>query len=158
MQIRNYRLPAFARVQQRRVVKTPKSYYFDVGVVNYLRNRRNLLPGSVDFGHALEHLIVQEAMACVSYKKLRKSLSYWRAASGREVDLVYGDAEVAVEIKSTLEVQSHHMKGLQAFAGDYPAARKIIVSLDAAPRVVNGVEVMPAVHFLKAMWNDEIFT
>lgn len=42
------------------------------------------------------------------------------------------------------------------FQEDFPAVRAIIVSLDKYPRVMNGVEIIPAEQFLKALWNSEI--
>lgn len=131
-------------------------YFFDKGIVNYLCNLRQLEPGSADLGHALEHLIVQELFAYVSYTRQRKQLSYWRTASGYEVDVVYGDAEEAIEVKSSNEVQPCHIKGLRAFAEGHPAARNIIISLDAACRVINRVEVWPVLEFFKALWNGDI--
>ena len=151
-----YMLPAFGKAQKRRIIKAPKFYFFDVGIVNYLCNRRKMEPGSVDFGHALEHLIFHEMTAYLSYAHQRKGLSYWRTTSGYEVDLVYGDAEVAIEIKSTKEVQSRHLKGLKAFCEEHPTARAIIISLDVACRTMNQVEVWPVSQFLKALWNGDI--
>ncbi len=151
-----YMIPAFRNVQKRRLIKAPKFYYFDVGIVNYLCNRRKLEPGSTDFGHGFEHLIVQELIAYLSYSHSRKALSYWRTTSGYEVDIVYGDAEVAIEIKSASEVQSRHLKGLKAFSEEHPSARTIIVSLDTAYRKMNQVEIWPASQFLKALWEGEI--
>ena len=113
-------------------------------------------PGSVDFGHALEHLVVQELIANISYTRNRKQLSYWRTAAGHEVDIVYGDAEVAIEIKSSSEVQPYHLKGLKAFAEEYPSSRCIIVSLDAVRRRIGEIEVWPVVEFLSAVWHGEI--
>ena len=153
-----YMLPAFATVQKRRLIKAPKFYYFDVGIVNYLCNRRKMEPGSADFGHAFEHLIVQELMAYISYAHLRKKLSYWRTTSGFEVDLVYGDAQVAIEIKSSQEIQPKHLKGLKAFGEEYPAARKISVSLDVAYRKLNNVEVWPVKQFLNDLWQGDILS
>ena len=151
-----YMLPAFTRVKKRRLIRAPKFYFFDVGIVNYLCNRRQMEPGSTDFGHALEHLVFQELVAYLSYTRLRKQLSYWRTASGHEVDLVYGDAEVAIEIKSTQEVQTRHLKGLKAFAEEHSSSRRIIVSLDTARRTMGDVEVWPVVEFFCALWRGEI--
>ena len=151
-----YMIPAFRNVQKRRLIKTPKFYYFDVAIVNYLCNRRKLEPGSVDFGHAFEHLIVQELLAYLSYSHSRKSLSYWRTTSGYEVDIVYGDAEVAIEVKSSSEIQSRHLKGLKAFSEEHPIARTIIVSLDPVYRRMNDVEIWPVRQFLKSLWQGKI--
>ena len=151
-----YMLPAFSRVKKRRLIKAPKFFFFDVGIVNYLCNRRHMEPGSTDFGHALEHLVVQELVAYLSYTRQRKQLSYWRTASGHEVDLVYGDAEVAIEIKSSQEVQTRHLKGLKAFAEEHSSSRRIIVSLDTARRTMGDIEVWPVAEFFGALWRGEI--
>lgn len=74
-----------------KILPTSRFYYFDVGVVNHLLNRANLLPGSVDFGHAFEHLMIQELVAYLSYSESEEQLSYWRTASGYEVDAVIGN-------------------------------------------------------------------
>ena len=75
-----------------------------MGVVNHLLNRSNLQPGSVDFGHAFEHLMIQEIMAHFSYSESDERLSYWRTASGYEVDAIIGDGRVAIEFKNCEEV------------------------------------------------------
>lgn len=151
-----YMLPAFTTTKKRRLIKSPKFYFFDIGLVNHLLDRHNITPGSADFGHALEHLFVQELFAYVSYRKLRKTLSYWRTTSGYEVDLVYGNAEVAIEIKSSTEVQSRHLHGLKAFAEEHPQARLIAASLDDTHRMMNGVEIWPIEELLQAIWRNEI--
>ena len=73
-----------------------------------------------------------------------------------EVDAILGDARVAIEIKSTPEVQVRHLKGLKVFAEEYPQARLLIVSLDSAPRLTDGVEVMPVGYFLQQLWAGKI--
>jgi len=50
------------------------------GIANYLRNRRNIQLGSVDFGHAFEHYIIQELIAYLGYNGKQEQLSYWRRA------------------------------------------------------------------------------
>lgn len=151
-----YMIPAFTLTKKRRAITTRKFYYFDIGVVNHLLNRSNLQPGSIDFGHAFEHFMIQEIIAYLSYYDKREKLSYWRTAGGYEVDAIIGDARVAIEFKSSDEVQSKHTKGLKAFEEDFPEARKIIVSLDRNKRILNGIEVIPATEFLKMLWNGEI--
>lgn len=151
-----YMIPAFTLSKKRRAITTKKFYYFDVGVVNYLLNRSNLQPGSIDFGHAFEHFMIQEIVAYLSYYEKREKLSYWRTANGYEVDAIIGYARVAIEFKSSEEVQSKHTKGLKAFEEDFPDARKIIVSLDCNKRILNGIEVIPALEFLQMLWNGVI--
>ena len=91
-----------------------------MGIANFLLKRKSLLPGSPEFGHALEHLVIQEIIAYIGYSESKHSLSYWRTTSGYEVDAVIGNARVAIEVKSTEEVQSYHTKGLKAFSDEFP--------------------------------------
>jgi len=152
-----YIIPAFTRNVKRRVTQSPKFYYFDVGVANFLLKRAALSPGSPEFGHAFEHFIIQELIAYVGYFRPLQNLSYWRTSSGYEVDAIIGNAEVAIEIKSSEEVQSHHTKGLKAFSEEFPDCRLILVLLDKYPRRINNMEVYPALEFLKILWNGELF-
>lgn len=153
-----YMIPAFTRTVKRRLNQAPRFYYFDVSLPNYLLHRYQMQPGSDDFGHAFEHLLIQEIVAYLGYNDIEHALSYWHTYNGYEVDAVLGDAEVAIEFKSCSEVQSKHLRGLKAFKEEHPEARLIIVSLDAAPRLFYEVEVMPAKHFLRELWAGNIFS
>ena len=152
-----YMVPAYRRTVKRRLSQSPRFYYFDVSIPNYLLHRQNLQPGSEDFGHAFEHLMIQEIIAYLGYHDIENALSYWHTHSGYEVDAVLGDASVAVEFKSCTEVQSRHLRGLKAFREEHPESRLIIVSLDVAPRRFNDVEVMPATLFLQELWAGRIY-
>ena len=151
-----YMIPCFVHTKKRRSIQAPKFYYFDVGIANYLRNRRNVQLGSTDFGHAFEHFIIQELIAYLGYNEKEEQLSYWRTSSGYEVDAIIGNGCVAIEIKSVEEIQSRHTKGLKAFQEDFPDCRLIAVSFDSRPRIANGIEIYPANIFLKKLWNHEI--
>lgn len=152
-----YMIPAFSKTVKRKLRQSPKFYYFDVAIPNYLLSRRNLKPGSADFGHAFEHLVIQEIIAYLGYHKIENALSYWHTYNDYEVDTVLGDAKVAIEIKSNEEVQSRHLRGLKAFSEEHPEARLIVVSLDTNPRFLNGVEIWPAKQFLEQLWTGKIF-
>ena len=152
-----YIVPAFSRTVKRRINQAPRFYYFDVALPNYLLHRGNMQPGSEDFGHAFEHLLMQEIIAYLGYHDIENALSYWHTYTGYEVDAVLGDAQVAIEFKSSQEVQSKHLRGLKAFKEEHPGARLIIVSLDVQPRSFHGVEVLPATHFLQQLWLGNIF-
>ena len=152
-----YRIPAYTKVMQRRLVQAPRFYYFDIGITNHLLHRKELVRGTPDYGHAFEHLVIQEIQAYLDYHDYEDSLAYWRTDGGYEVDAVLGDAKVAIEIKSTDEVQSRHTKGLKAFMEDFPDTRPIIVSRDRSPRTLNGIEILPVREFLKMLWNGDIY-
>ena len=152
-----YLVPAFTEKVKRRVVQSPRFYYFDTGLTNHLLKRGEVRPGSPEFGHSFEHLIILELLAYIGYSGQLDQLSYWRTTSGYEVDAVIGPARVAIEIKSSEEVQSRHLKGLRAFSEEFPDARLIVVSLDKRSRMANGVEIYPATEFLTMLWGGKLF-
>ena len=108
-----YRIPAFQKVMKRRLVQAPRFYYFDVGVANHLLHRKDLVRGTPEYGHAFEHLVIQELYAWLHYTHSEEELSYWRTYTGLEIDAVIGDARAAIEIKSVEEVMPKHLKGLK---------------------------------------------
>ena len=151
-----YRIPAYTKVMKRRLVQAPRFYYFDVGVANYLLHRKELIRGSADYGHAFEHLVVQELVAYMHYRHCEEKLSYWRTYTGVEVDIIVGDARVAIEIKSTEEVQNRHIKNLKAFAEEYPDSKLMIVSLDVFTRQMGNIECIYVMDFFHRLWTDGI--
>jgi len=153
-----YMIPPFRKTKKRSSVGMSRFYYFDVGVANYLSNRVHLQPGSNDYGHAFEHLMMQELRAYLGYSGSREELCYWRTSArpNYEVDAIVGDGRVAIEFKSSREVRSVHTKGLKAFREEYPDCRAIIVSHDARPRMLNDIEVLPAQDFLRMLWAGQI--
>lgn len=151
-----FRVPAYTQTMKRRLVRAPRFYYFDVGIANHLLHRKNLTRGTTEYGHAFEHLVIQELRAWLSYTEQEEQLSYWHAYTGQEVDAVIGDARVGIEIKSVEEVQPRHLKGLKAFASDYPGSRLMIVSLDPINRKMGNVECLYVLDFFKKLWEEGI--
>lgn len=151
-----YMVPAYAKVKKRKLVQAPRFYYFDVGVANHLLHRQYLVRGTAEYGHAFEHLVVQEIVAYLGYMHSEKHLSYWRTYAGAEVDAVIG-SEVAIEIKSVEEVLPRHLKGLKAFGEEHPESRRIIVSLDPFDRTLGDVECMHVNRFFDDLWSHRLF-
>ncbi|MBQ2351800.1 MAG: ATP-binding protein [Bacteroidales bacterium] len=151
-----YRIPAFRKVMKRRLMQAPKFYYFDIGVANHLLHRKEMSRGSVDYEHAFEHLVIQEIYAWLHYTHSEETLSYWRTYTGIEVDAVIGDARVAIEIKSTEEIQLRHTKGLKAFGEEHPDSRRMVVSLDKFNRRIGDIECVYVLDFFKMLWSGGI--
>ncbi|MCK4487972.1 MAG: ATP-binding protein [Desulfobacterales bacterium] len=151
-------LPAFRKRKKRRLVTSPKFYFFDLSPVIHFSRRGKVVPGSELFGRAFEHYIWMEIVAHSSYSGLFYPISYWRTASGFEVDFIIGDHEIAIEVKSTELAHTTHLKGLRRFKEEYSARRSILVSLDAKPRMTeDGIEILPWQIFLERLWGGEIY-
>ncbi|MBM4047620.1 MAG: ATP-binding protein [Planctomycetes bacterium] len=150
-------VPAWRKRAKRRVIQAPRFYFFDVGVVNELARRGQVLPGSAEFGAAFEHFIFMELRAHASYSGLHYPVAYWHTASGFEVDFMLAEGSVAVEAKSTDHPTSDHLRGLRALKEDIPVKRAILVSRVSRPRKTeDGIEVLPWDHFLRDLWAGRI--
>ena len=149
-------LPSFQKRPKRRVVAAPKFYLCDVGIVHSLLKRGKVEFATENFGKAFEHFIYQELYAHSRYSGLEYPVSYWRTSSGFEVDFVLGDHQVAIEVKSSDNVNPRHLKGLRAFAAEYRVEKLIVVSNDPYPRLVDNILILPVNVFLERLWGGSI--
>lgn len=151
-----YTIPSYTKTVKRKVVQAPKFYFFDVGVYNYLMNRTSLAPGSPEYGHAFEHFVVQEIRAYLGYRHDDKALSYWHTYNHKEIDLVIGEAEIGIEIKSVEEIQNRHLLNFKDYKEEFPESRCILVSKDKLTRRQGDIELIYINDFLRMLWNDEL--
>jgi predicted AAA+ superfamily ATPase len=151
-------LPSFRKRPKRRVIGAPKFYFADVGVVNRLARRGELHPGSELYGKAFENWVFHELTAYAAYREDENTLSYWRLASGIEVDFVLGDMVVAIEAKSSAKIIRDHLKGLRSLVADHPnVARRIVVCREPRPRKTDdGIDILPADTFVRRLWNGDV--
>ncbi|MBR0297452.1 MAG: ATP-binding protein [Bacteroidales bacterium] len=151
-----FEVPAYRKVIKRKLYKSPRFYYFDVGIANHLTKRYHLAPKTPEYGHALEHLIMQEIVAYLGYTNSDEELTYWRTYENLEVDAVIGDARVAIEIKSKEHIDHDDKKGVTEFAKEHPDTKQIIVSKDRISRRSGDVDLYYVTDFFKALWAGEI--
>jgi predicted AAA+ superfamily ATPase len=152
-------LPGYTKHPKRRVIAAPKFYFSDVGVVNFLARRGVLRPGSELFGKAFENWVFHEMCARNAYSEAFARLSYWRLASGIEVDFIVNDMELAIEAKGTARVTADHFKGLRALAQDHPRIRqRLVVCLEPrARKTADGILILPAGEFCARLVTGRLF-
>lgn len=151
-----FEVPAYRKVIKRKLYKSPRFYYFDIGIANHLTKRYQLAPKTPEYGHAFEHLIIQEIVAYLAYTNSDEELTYWHTYENIEVDAIIGDARVAIEIKSTDHVDHGDKKGIMEFAKEHPNAKQILVSRDRISRRSGNVDLYYVTDFFKALWTGEI--
>ncbi|MGN0227566.1 MAG: DUF4143 domain-containing protein [Paludibacteraceae bacterium] len=107
--------------------------------------------------HAFEHFVIQEIIAYLGYKNSDEKLSYWHTYTRNEVDAIIGN-RVAIEIKSADMVQPKYLKGLRAFAEEYPNFDRMIVSWDPINRKTeDGIRIIFIRDFLQELWSGKLF-
>ena len=152
-------LPSYRKRAKRRVIGSPRFYFVDVGVVNRLARRGEILPGSELYGKAFENWTFHELTAYSSYRESGQPLSYWRLASGVEVDFVVGRMKVAIEAKSATRITTDHLRGLRAVIQDHTGVeRRIVVCREPRARKTDdGIEILPAAVFVRRLWDGDLF-
>ncbi len=149
------RIPPWRKAVNRRLIETEKFYLFDVGVANYLA-RRTPKQGTPEFGNSFEHFILMELKAYQAYRNPELDIRYWRTSTGFEVDFILGEMNLAIEVKSTREVNNSHTRALRALLEEHTVENAVIVSQDREPRRVGSyIQVLPWQVFLEKLWADE---
>ncbi len=153
--------PYRKKVKRDIIAATPKFYFFDVGVANYLARQTVTELKGMSAGKAFEHFILMELTAYIGLKRTKTPIHYWRTKTGFEVDFILGNAEVAVEVKISTQVKKQDIKGLIAFCEEHPQTNAIVVSQDTRPRriVVNehtSIRILPWQKFLDSLWKGDI--
>ena len=143
---------------KRRTIQAPKFYYADVGLVNFLCKRGPLEVGSELFGKAFENWVYHELKTYNHYAEAFADLSYWRLASGIEVDFIINDFWLALEAKATQNVKPSHLKGLKAIAEEIPCQQRVLVCLEAHKRETqDGILILPYQDFIQELWDGIYF-
>lgn len=152
-------LPAYRRRPKRRIITSPKFYFTDVGIVNFLARRGKIVPKSELFGKAFENLVFHELLSYNIYREKYAEIFFWRLSSGIEVDFIINHIDCAIECKGTDKVTGSHLKGLRQLLIDHPEAKKrILVSLtDGKRRTEDGIDIVHFDEFVKILWEGELF-
>jgi predicted AAA+ superfamily ATPase len=104
-----------------RVIRTPKTYLNDTGLLSYLvgltLERMQLDAGLA--GAALENFVLMELRKQSTWSDTQPQFYYWRTVTGQEVDIVLEDSAghlVGVEVKASASLQPGDIRGLHALA------------------------------------------
>ncbi|MBK6932078.1 MAG: ATP-binding protein [Saprospirales bacterium] len=100
----------------KRLVKTPKIYFFDTGLLCYLLGIHALeqLNTHFAYGNILENMLIAELYKKRTHRGARAPFWFWRDNHGNEVDLIIEDAGAlrAVELKAAKTFNTRLFQGL----------------------------------------------
>src|SRR5205085_5870184 len=139
-------LNAYAVNETRRLVRHPKFYFFDNGVLNGLL--KNFTLSEDRRGFLFEHFIVNQIMTANFIMGEPARLSTYRTEAGSEVDLIVekdGDA-LALEIKSRSRLTTADFSGLTSFSSlrRRGGKRKLVLLYTGSRAYIEGaVAVLP---------------
>ena len=114
-----YLLPPWHGNINKRLVKSPKLYFYDVGLAAYLLGIQN--PSQVQRdplrGALFENLVINEIIKKFYNSGLDADIFFYRDKHGNEVDVLLPMAQkiIPIEIKSSETYHSEFLRGLQYF-------------------------------------------
>lgn len=126
-----FRLKPYYNNFNKRIVKTPKVYFYDTGLLAYLLGVRTVRELDIHFarGQLFENFVVLEKIKQSWSSKGHEKFYFWRDSTGNEIDLLIerGQDLLAVEIKSGKTIHSDFFKTLNYFRKIKPDTQSYLV-------------------------------
>jgi predicted AAA+ superfamily ATPase len=112
-------MPPFFRNIGKRLIKTPKIYFYDVGLATYLLDIENIkqLRTHPLRGNLFENFVIMEFLKARFNDAKTSNLYFYRDRTGNEIDLVLQKALslIPVEVKSAETLNIEFSRGLLSF-------------------------------------------
>ncbi len=114
-----FRIKPFFKNFGKRIVKSPKLYFTDIGLASYLIGINDIRQVNRDplLGGLFENLVVMEAVKARMNQGLDPDLYFFRDNNQHEVDLIYkrGRELIPIEIKSAMTYNNDLIKNVLYF-------------------------------------------
>jgi uncharacterized protein len=141
-----FRLPPYFENFGKRVIKTPKIYFTDTGLLCYLLGIERVEQVARDplVGNLFENLVVLEALKTRYNAGLTPNLYFFRDNQGHEIDLLHkrGHELLGIEIKSASTWHAAFKRALESFHQKvHPLAQRSVVYRGEPIEFSDGVSV-----------------
>jgi len=132
-------IPAYTRNTLKRIVKHPKGYLRDSGLLHYLLRIPDvdLLTSHPVMGRSWEGLVIEEIIRNLNATGAGFDYYYYRTGGGAEVDLIL-EGEfglIPIEIKYAQTVPSKQLRALKDFIKDQNCRFGLVINNDESPRL-----------------------
>lgn len=111
-----YLLRPYHRSFNKRMIKAPKLYFIDSGLLCYLLGIRSPVELRIHAsrGAVFESSVVSELLKLHWHRGLQPRLHFWRDSAGHEIDIILerGTQSVAIEVKSAATIAADFYAGL----------------------------------------------
>ena len=146
--------PYFANIRKR-LTKTPKVYFYDVGLLCFLLGIRTIeeLVASEYRGAIFENMVIAETLKHHHNLGRRPEAYFYRDDSKREVDLLdftFARQPRIAEIKASTMYHHRYSRWLNGVAAEIavPSEARFVILQGGVARKVDGVQVVPAPQWL----------
>lgn len=149
-----YQLRPYYNNFSKRLIKSPKLYFYDTGIVCSLLRLTNpeMIRTHYLYGALFENLVISEIVKCQSHTGKRPSVYYWRESNGAEIDCIIekrNNEIIALEIKGGQTFNTDYVKNLRNFgknAGPVKIDKKLVYTGDKAT-TISDIQVIPWSNF-----------
>lgn len=140
-------LEPYLQSTRKRVHRSPKFYFFDIGVCRALANLLLVPPhpSTAYYGDLFEHFLVLELIRKEAYQR-RGFRFYYLSDETTSVDLIIERPNLPlalVEIKSTVQIQKNHFSSLSSMKKSFPEADIFCLSQDPNIQSFDGMIAYP---------------
>ncbi|MEA2019865.1 MAG: DUF4143 domain-containing protein [Campylobacterota bacterium] len=134
------KLKPFFKNELKRVIKSPKIYATDTGVLSHLLQitTKEEYEKSSYKGDILETFVYDELIKANTYSNIKAGLYYYRTSDKKEIDFIleFSNKVIAIEIKSSSSVSKDDFKHI------YHLAKEIPNEFDKGILFYNGTQVL----------------
>ncbi len=121
-----YRLYPYSTKARDEIGKSPKIYFWDLGIRNALIDNFDNLNIRNDSGAIFENFVINEIKKEIDYYDLNYKVNYWRLKSGSEVDLILSNNNELI----ACEIKQRRGEFSKAFTNRYKNAKTCKITFD----------------------------
>lgn len=141
-----YRLPPYHKNFNKRIIKTPKLYFYDVGLAAYLLGIRRKGDLDVHFakGALFENMVINECFKNYYNRHERPTFYFWKDSNNLEIDLLIDkvSSREIIEIKAGKTIRAAFFKNINAYDNlDKQTKGKWIVYGGDVQQTRNGISI-----------------
>jgi uncharacterized protein len=144
-----FQLNPYYKNFSKRIIKTPKLYFYDTGLLLHLlkiNNAEQLLTHPVK-GNLFENLVISELVKQMYHANNVQDIYFWRDSAGHEIDLMidFGTSLKIVEMKAGITIMPEMFKNLEWFETNtgLPNLSKVLMYGGNQSQSRNKGEVIP---------------
>lgn len=143
-----YLLRPYTKNITKRIIKSPKLYFTDTGVLVYLLrypDANTLLVGPQN-GAVFENMIISELLKYKLNHQSNYELYFYRDSNQNEIDIVldYGQSTKLLEVKLTATPQEQHFNTLKKIINIFPKPKGFLVSFNNEKiTLTNNITIVP---------------
>ena len=149
-----YLLQPYYRNFNKRIIKSPKLYFYDTGVASSLLRITDstMLSNHYLYGALFENLVITEIIKSQVHSGERPSVYYWRESNGVEIDCIIergGNTIDALEIKAGQTFSADYLRNLRHFPDTLndQKIKKTVVFRGTESTVIKDTDVLSSVSY-----------